>query len=354
MVKPAVLLVGNLLSASVGVRSVSEDLAARLSAAGWKVITTSEKPERFSRLLDMILTVWRRRREFDVANVEVFSGPAFCWAEIVCLLLRLMGKPFILTLHGGSLPEFAQRWPGRIRRLLRQAVFVTAPSGYLTERMSAYRPDLILLPNPLNLEAYPFRHRVQAEPKLVWLRAFHRIYNPTLALRVVKQLASEFPEIHLNMIGPDKGDGSAEEVRQAISEPGISRRVSQIGAVAKTAVPQYLDRGDIFLNTANVDNTPVSVLEAMACGLLIVSTNAGGIPYLLEHERDALLVPPDDSQAMADAVRKILTSPQFAERLSLNARRKAEQHDWLVILPQWERLFEAAIHKSGPKVERQK
>jgi glycosyltransferase involved in cell wall biosynthesis len=299
----------------------------------------------------MVSTIWRRRREYGVANVEVFSGRAFLWAEIVCLLLRLLGKPYILTLHGGGLPEFARRQPRRVRRLLKPAMFVTAPSGYLVERMSAYRSDLILLPNPLNLEAYQFRHRVRAEAKLVWLRAFHKIYNPTLALRVVKQLASEFPEIYLEMIGPDKGDGSVEEVRQTILELEISRRVSLVGVIAKAAVPHYLNHGDIFLNTTNVDNTPVSVLEAMACGLCVVSANVGGIPYLIEHERDALLVPPDNSQAMADAVRKILISPQVAERLSQNARRKAELYDWRVILPQWERLFEAAIQK---KAERQR
>src|SRR5262249_24237864 len=341
--KPHILIVGNLLSSTLGVRSVSEDLAARLSSAGWKVITTSDKPSRLSRLLDMISTVWRRRREYAVANVEVFSGMAFCWAEIVCFLLRRLGKPYILTLHGGDLPNFARRSPRRVRRLLRSARVVTTPSRDLLERMSAYPSDLILAPHPLNIQADPFRLRPQAEPKLVWLRAFHRIYNPALAALMVKQLASEFPEIHLDMIGPDKGDGSAKEVRQIISELEISRRISQIGVVAKAQVPYYLNCGDVFLNTANVDNTPVSVLEAMACGLCVVSTNVGGIPYLLEHERDALLVPPNDSQAMAAAVRRILTTPEFAETLSQNARRKAEQHDWLIILPQWERLFEAAI-----------
>ncbi|MGH9766394.1 MAG: glycosyltransferase family 4 protein [Blastocatellia bacterium] len=344
--KPRILIVGNLLSATLGVRSVSEDLAARLSSAGWNVLTTSESRGRLPRLLDMVMTVWRRRREYDVANVEVFSGPAFCWAEVVCFLLRRFGKPYILTLHGGNLPDFARRYPRRVRRLLQSARFVTTPSGYLLDRMSVYRSDLILAPNPLNLEAYQFRRRARASPKLVWLRAFHKIYNPTLAPRVVRQLAGDFPEIHLDMIGPDKGDGSAKEVRQIISELEISRRISQIGVVAKNQVPRYLNLGDVFLNTANVDNTPVSVLEAMACGLCVVSTNVGGIPYLLEHERDALLVPPDDCQAMAAAVRRILTSPQFAKMLSQNARKKAEQHDWLVILPQWERLFEAAIQKA--------
>ena len=102
-----------------------------------------------------------------------------------------------------------------------------------------------------------------------------------------------------------------------------------------------MDRGDIFLNTTNVDNTPVSVLEAMACGLCIVTTNVGGIPHLLEHEHDALLVPSDDPAAMAAAVRRILTETGLAARLSHHARAKAERMDWSVVLPQWESLIRA-------------
>ncbi len=84
---------------------------------------------------------------------------------------------------------------------------------------------------------------------------------------------------------------------------------------------------------------PVSVLEAMGCGLCVVSTNVGGIPYLLEHEKDALLVPPGQADKMAAAVRRILTEPGFAEKLSRNARRKAEQFAWDAVLPKWENIL---------------
>jgi glycosyltransferase involved in cell wall biosynthesis len=107
-----------------------------------------------------------------------------------------------------------------------------------------------------------------------------------------------------------------------------------------------MSRGDIFLNTTNIDNTPVSVLEAMACGLCVVSTNVGGIPYLLEHEHDALLVPPNDPQAMATAVHRLLNEPDLAERLSRNARQKAAQCDWSIILPQWEALLTSVMTRN--------
>jgi glycosyltransferase involved in cell wall biosynthesis len=100
-----------------------------------------------------------------------------------------------------------------------------------------------------------------------------------------------------------------------------------------------MNKGDIFLNTTHVDNTPVSVLEAMACGLCVVSTNVGGIPYLLEDEYDDLLVTSDDPVAMTTAVRRLLIEPGLAPRLSRNARQKAEQFDWSNILPQWEALL---------------
>lgn len=341
--KGRLLLVGNFLSAAGLNRGVCEDLAERLQAAGWNVITTSDTPARLPRLVDMVRTAWTRRHDYDAAHVEVYSGPAFLWAEAVCAVLRWARKPYILTLHGGNLPAFSRRWPGRVRRLLRSAAAVTTPSRYLQEHMRAFRPDLHLLPNPLDTARYPCRIRARPAPRLIWLRAFHSIYNPTLAPQVLARLNGRFPDLHLTMVGPDKGDGSLQAVRKTAEVLGVLEHIDFPGGVPKAEVPAWLDKGDIFINTTNVDNTPVSVMEAMTCGLCIVSTDVGGMPYLLEHERDALLVPAGSAPAMAEAVQRILTEPGLAERLSRNARAKAEEFDWSVILPAWDKLLREVI-----------
>jgi len=344
-----VLLVGNFLSAArPGSCTVCELLAARLSAAGWPVLTTSDKSARLSRLADMLITVWRRRREYAVAQVDVYSGPSFIWAESVCWLLGRLGKPFVLTLHGGNLPAFGKRWPGRVRRLLGSACVVTTPSRYLQQSLRPYRDDLLLLPNGVDLEHYQFRLRQNPTPSLVWLRAFCEIYNPSLAVRVLAGILKDFPEARLSMIGPDKGDGSLEQVKSEVRRLGLEGRVSLPGFVSKAQVPTGLNSGDVFLNTTNVDNTPVSVIEAMACGLCVVSTNVGGLPYLLDDEQDSLLIQPDDSAAMATAVSRILREPALAGRLSQNARAKAEQFDWSTVLPQWLALLRGI--GSGQKI----
>jgi len=343
--KPPVLLVGNFLSSFViGERHVCEDLAAHLAASHWTVLTTSEKTGRIARLIDMLRTVWSRRKEYTVAQVDVYSGNAFVWAEAVCKILSWIRKPYILTLHGGNLPAFSRRWPQRVCRLLRSADAVTTPSRYLLESMAHYRPDLRLLHNPLDLSSHRFRLRDRPQPRLVWIRAFHHIYNPMLAVRVLALLAADFPDFELIMVGPDKRDGSLQALQKLARELGLSDRIVLKSGVPRDEVPQWLNKADIFLNTTHTDNAPVSVLEAMACGLCVVSTNVGGIPYLLEDEQDAILVLPNNPEAMANAVRRILAEPGLATHLSKNARQKAEQFAWSNILPKWELLLTLAVN----------
>ena len=346
MAMRSVIHVGNFLSRRGYNRSPVEDLSDRMRAAGWEVHQTSSVEFRPFRLVDMAATVWGKRRHFAVGHISVFSGPAFLWAETTALAMRAAGRPFVLSLHGGNLPVFARRWPVRVRRLLASASAVVAPSRYLLETMRPYRADLQLIPNPIALDRFAFRLRRQAQPNLVWLRAFHHIYNPSLAPRVISELAAEFPAICLVMAGPDKGDGSREHTLQTIAELGVGNRITMPGKVSREGLGAVLGQGDIFINTTNIDNTPVSVLEAMASGLCVVSTTVGGIPYLMEHEKDALLVPPNDPRAMAAAVRRILSDPDLAQHLSSNARQKVDRFDWSKVLPQWESLFISVIDRS--------
>jgi glycosyltransferase involved in cell wall biosynthesis len=336
---PPVLLAGNFLSAVGGSRSVLEDLGDRLEAEGCSLVAVSRRRNGIVRGMDLVLNALWQRRRYRVAIVDLYSGKAFLWGEALSILLARLGCPFILVLRGGALPEFSRRWPARVHACLARAAAVTVPSPYLLEQMRPYRNDLILLPNPLDLAAYRFTPRREAAPRLLWLRAFEELYNPALAAEVLGRLAKEFPASRLTMVGSNRRDGSWERTEDRARAFGVSDRLALPGGVKKSEVPVWLNRGDIFLNTTHVDNTPVSVLEAMASGLCVVSTNTGGIPYLLEHEVDALLVPCDDADAMAAAVRRILTEPGLAERLSRNGRRKAERFDWPHIFASWKDLL---------------
>lgn len=337
----SVLLVANFLSVNGLNRGYSEELADRLEAGGRHVVRTSSEVGRVRRLLDMVATVWRRRRDYRVALIDVFSGPSFVWAEAVAFELRRLGKPYVLTLRGGSLPEFARRWPRRVRHLLQSAVAVTAPSDFLVDGMREYRADLTVVPNALEMDGYVFATRERVSPRIVWVRAFHEIYNPILAIEVLARIATKHPAAHLVMIGPDK-DGSQHAVEERAVQLGVRDRLEIVGRIPKREIPARLAAADVFLNTTNVDNAPLSVLEAMAAGLCVISTAVGGIPFLLDDGETALLVPPNDPDAMTAAVERILGDVALANRLSRSGHAFAASRDWSHVLPLWERLIEGA------------
>jgi glycosyltransferase involved in cell wall biosynthesis len=207
--------------------------------------------------------------------------------------------------------------------------------------MLPYGQDITVIANGIDISAYPFKLRSTPEATLVWLRAFHKLYNPTLAVHAIGRIASEFRSLKLIMAGPDRGDGSVEAVRSESTKLGIAGQVEIRGTVNKGAVPSLLAEGDIFLSTSNVDNFPVSVLEAMASGACVVSTSVGGVPLLVKDQETGILVPRSNSEEMARAVTRLLTEKGLASKLSGAARNQAEQCDWRMVLPRRERLFES-------------
>lgn len=338
------LFVGNFLSASGANISYAEELTGQLERRGWRILRTSTWRSKPRRLVDMVYTTLRRRRDYARAHVDVFSGPAFTWAEAVAFALRRLGKPFAMTLHGGNLPAFSQQWPRRVGRVLRSADVVTAPSRYLATALAPLRSDIEVIPNAIDAAAFGGRARTTPRARLIWLRAFQALYNPVLAIDVVARVRASHPDVHLDMLGPDLGDGTLEATRARIAELGLDAAVTIHGRVPKHEIPGFVDRADILLNTTDVDNTPVSVREAMAGGLCVASTSVGGLPYLIDDGRDGLLVPPRDPEAMASAVLRLLDDPALFAQISRAARASAGRCDWAPVLDRWDHALEQLGH----------
>lgn len=334
------LFVGDFSASRSGNYSVSERLSELLGEEGFGVTVTSPVLSSPLRVLDMLRSSFAERRRVDVAVIDVYSGRAFRWAEWTASVLSAARVPLVLVLRGGNLPRFAAAEPERVGRLFAKGAVIVALSDFLRHEMSRFRDDCIVLPNPIEAAAYPFRLRDEPRPELVWLRSFHKIYNPSLGPRVLAELTQSLPEATLTMIGRDKGDGSLARTLEVAGELGVAARLKTPGPVSKAEVPTVLNAGDVFLNTTDVDNVPISVLEAMACGLCVVSTDVGGIPYLATDGHDALLVPRDDPVAMARAVTRLFTEPGLAGRLSSNARQRALANDWSAVLPRWVELLD--------------
>ena len=182
-----------------------------------------------------------------------------------------------------------------------------APSGYLKTEFEKRNYETLFIPNILDIDKYKYEERTSIQPKILWVRAFKELYNPTMAVEVLKRVREEYSNVALCMVGPHKDD-SYEKTRQLSKEYNLEKHLLCTGVLSKEDWIEKSEDYDLFINTTNFDNTPVSVMEAMALGLSVVSTNAGGMPYLIEHGKDGILVEKGAASQMAQEIIKIIDS----------------------------------------------
>ncbi|HRK82294.1 MAG TPA: glycosyltransferase family 4 protein [Saprospiraceae bacterium] len=335
-----ILYIGNHLSSNSngGYPSVAESLAPHLLPEV-QLHLVSRQRNRLRRLAEMLWAVWKYGRQEQPVVIDVYSTLNFYYALLCGMLCRLKNIPYLCILHGGNLPSRLLHNPRLCRYLFGHAHKLIAPSGYLQAsfRDAGYETEVI--PNFIPITNYPFKKRRQLQARLLWVRAFDETYHPQMAIRVLHQLSKQFPDANLCMVGPDK-DGSMENCQRLANELEISDKITFTGRLSKAEWISLSSDYDLFISTTNFDNMPVSVIEAMALGLPVVSTNVGGVPYLIEHEKTGLLVPPNDVEEMVRAITKLINNNAIAESLSQAARQKAEQYDWEVIRPRWIELLE--------------
>jgi glycosyltransferase involved in cell wall biosynthesis len=312
---------------------------------GYRVTSVSAFPNRYLRLGDIVATLVSQRKQTDILILEVYGGPSFVLEDIASRLGQRFGQRLVLWLHGGALPEFMSRFPEWTRRVLVRADVVVTPSDFLARAVSRYGIEARVIPNVIDFEAYPFRHRKFVKPHLFWMRQFHPIWNPMMALRVLDRLRSSLPDSSLVMAGSNKGlQAAVEEMARDLK---LSDRVRFPGFLDMAGKTREGSSADIYLNTNRIDNTPIAVVEACAMGLPVVTTAVGGIRDFLIDRETALIVPDNDDAAMAAAIEELVRNQHLAAHLSANGRRLAKRFSWEFVRPPWERLFAELMGESS-------
>ena len=324
----------------------SSGLVSQLQLWGYSVILASSYQFAFTRLLHMIWVVLTRVNRHTQVLIDTYSTKNFYGALFLSWLIRFKSGQYLPILHGGNLPKRLNSKSKLSRRYFQKAKALVAPSDYLAEVARAQNWPVYVIPNGLSLNDYPksapepVTPPMSAKPVLLWVRAFDRIYRPQLALNIFKALIQKYPEAELFMVGPDK-DGSLTSCQEFAKNHNL--KVHFTGKLPKKEWTQLASKASIFLNTSAIDNAPVSVVEAMALGLPVVSSAVGGLKYLIENEQTGFLIPEANEALMtADfvtAIEQLLMQQYDLEGITRAARKKAELHDWSQVKPLWEDLL---------------
>lgn len=327
------LYIGNKLSAHGLNQTSIETLGVLLQKEGYSIRFSSSKKNQYFRLLDMCWAVISQSKKTDCVLIDTYSTSSFWYAFFTSQLCRILSVPYIPILHGGNLLNRLKKNPGLCKMIFNNSYKNVAPSNFLFSGFKQFGfQNLEFIPNTIDIKEYHYKKRESFQPKLLWVRAFASIYNPKMAIDVVCLLKMKYPNATLCMVGPDK-DGSLSEVKKYAEKKEVS--VLFTGRMSKMEWTNLSKEYDILINTTHFDNTPISVIEAMALGLAVVSTNVGGIPYLLKANKEAILVNDNDAEAMTEGIDMIIQNQHFAKTITTNARSKVVDFDWEIVKQRW-------------------
>jgi glycosyltransferase involved in cell wall biosynthesis len=327
-----VLFAGTFLSNKTGSFGVTESLVEKLRPLAFmQCKLVSKYQNKILRILEISFA--SSFYSYEILHVDVFSGPAFLISEITTILARIRHKRIILTFHGGKLPEYFCSKHKRINRLKERAWHLQTPSLYLKEFFKKQGIELQYLPNSINLNLFQFDRSEIKTNSILWVRAFTEIYNPHLAIDILLEVHKTIPDASLTMVGPDKGllDSTIDKIRKS----KLEKFVRIVGPVRNEDLSNYYHSHHVYLNTTRYESFGMAVLEAAACGIPVVSSKVGEIPYLYSHERDILMVEDFDPSKFAVEIIRVIKTPDLAAEISSNARKLAEGFDWDRIKEQW-------------------
>jgi glycosyltransferase involved in cell wall biosynthesis len=357
---PRVCLVGPLPPPAGGMANQCDQLARLLEAEGLSIeVVRTNAPYRpqwvgrlpflraLFRLVPFAWNVWRAAGRSQVMHLLANSG--WAWhlvAAPAMFAARLRQIGLIVNYRGGAADAFFSSTRRRVVRSLRKAELRVTPTTYLQRVFAKHGLDADIIPNIVDLSRFrPRRDRRHGDSHNVLVaRNLEPIYGIDTALRAFARIRQRFPAATLTVCGSGPELASLQTLAASLA---VAEAVEFTGRVDNAAMPALYGRAACALNPSTVDNMPISILEAYASGVPVVSTDAGGVPDILRHGVSGLLVPVGDDVAMAAEVCRVLEDERLCDALIGGGLKEAERCAWLSVRALWHSAYRRAAAKAG-------
>lgn len=341
-------LVGPLPPPAGGMANQTRQLAELLRAAGAEVdLVPTNPPFRPAwvgklpvlragvRLAAYVLRLWRAAGRAQLLHVMANSGWSWhLFAVPAIWVARARGVPVVVNYRGGGAADFLARSQRQVRFSMRQVAALIVPSGFLVNVFQRFGIAAEIVPNILDLARFrpadaarPGAAARQGGPRsqVVVARNLEAIYDNATAIQAFALLRQRLPGALLTVAGSGPEAGRLQALVLAL---GMNDAVRFTGTLDRDAMAALYATADVSLNPSLTDNSPNSVLESMASGVPVVSTDVGGVPFILEDGRTGLLVPPGDAQAMAAALYRLLTDEALWQSLATASQAEVQRYAW--------------------------
>jgi glycosyltransferase involved in cell wall biosynthesis len=300
------------------------------------------------RLPPYLWRLWRCAGRVDVMHVLANSGWAWhLFAAPAVWVARARGIPVIVNYRGGNAAVFFTRAPRHVFATLRMASSCVTPSAFLQRVFAGHGLEATIVPNIVDLSRFEaaLPRDFGDAPHLIVTRNLEPIYDIGTAIHAFAAVRRVFPGARMTVAGSGP---ELANLRRLTHDLGLAACVSFPGRIANAEIAALYATADCMLNPSTVDNMPISVLEAFASGVPVVSTDAGGIADMAEHGVSALLVPVGDAARMGEAAIRVLGDRPLADRLRAAGREAAQAYAWPRVREQWMALYRRLAAGEAP------
>lgn len=282
----------------------------------------------FARLLPYLWALFRAAGRTDVMHVMANSGWSWhLFAAPAVWIASLRGVPVIVNYRGGEAEPFLQRSVASVRPTMARVAQLVLPSGFLQEVFARFGMQGRVVSNIIDLARFsPVPPKGGAH--LMVARNLEAIYGIDTALRAFAIVHAARPDAVLSVAGSGPLEGA---LKALAAELGVAAHVRFTGRLDRDQMAALYRDADLSLNPSRVDNMPNSVLESLASGVPVVSTDVGGIPYIVRHGQTALLVPRDAPEAMAAEALRVLGDATLAAALREAGLAEVRRYSWQAV-----------------------
>lgn len=277
-----------------------------------------------------------RLRQADLVHVFSASYWSFVLAPLPAILMaRSLGKRVVLNYHSGEALDHLARWGPLVHPWLRLADEIVVPSEYLQDVFARFGYRARVIRNIVDTSRFAYRERRPLRPRFLSTRNLEPHYRVDNTLEAFALVQRRFPDATLTVAGYGSEEGRLRGLSASLGLKGIRF----VGRVEPHSMPRLYGEADIFVNSSVVDNQPVSMLEAFAAGLAVISTRVGGVTALVRDGETGLTVPFGDPGAMADAAIALLQNPEQVTAIARRARQEVEKYTWPYVRDAWAKAY---------------
>lgn len=328
---------GSFLSKHGGLKSQGEYLSELLKKNGYEVLNLTESKNKLKRLIDVYYNIRTNRKKLKIIILQVYGTKSIILEIFILYLAKKYNLKIISHIHGGSIPNIYARKKILFNYIFKNSNEIITPSHFLKNFLEKKGFDSKIINNFIEIEKYKKKERETIKPKLLWMRNFKEMYNPKMAITVVETLKDKINNVFLYMAGYDGGE--KEAIIKLIKEKQLEKNVKLLSVLNQQQKQEYADKCDIYINTSQIDNAPVTIIEMMVFGLNIVSTDVGGIRYIIQNGKNGILVNKTNHQKMAEEILNLLNNQKRAKEIRIKAFQETEKYTDKNVIKRWAKII---------------